>query len=101
MYIFYLNHLDTSFSWYVIKITPWHDSVIDQPWSDGNPIRSALGRRVGRTSVPAIFINGVYIGGCDDGPSSEAPGLIPLAFQGDVSLFQLILQFINRIAFRS
>lgn len=60
--------------------------LADQPWSDGNPIRSALGRRIGRTSVPAIFINGVYIGGCDDGPSADAPGLIPLAFQGDLSL---------------
>lgn len=57
----------------------------DQPWSDGNPIRSALGRKVGRTSVPAIFVNGVYIGGCEDGPSDEAPGLVPLAFQGTIS----------------
>lgn len=56
--------------------------MADQPWSDGNPLRSALGRRIGRTSVPAIFIDGVYIGGCDDGPSEEAPGLIPLALQG-------------------
>ena len=57
-------------------------SFVDQPWSDGNPIRSALGRKVGRTSVPAIFIDGVYIGGCEDGPSDAAPGLVPLAFQG-------------------
>jgi glutaredoxin len=55
---------------------------LDQPWSEGNPIRSALGRRVGRTSVPAIFIGGKYVGGCEDGPSDECPGIVQLAFQG-------------------
>lgn len=55
---------------------------LDKPWSEGNPIRAALGRRVGRTSVPFIFICGNYIGGCEDGPTPECPGLVPLALQG-------------------
>lgn len=29
-----------------------------------------------------IFIGGVYVGGCDDGPTPTAPGLVPLAFDG-------------------
>lgn len=55
---------------------------LDKPWEEGNPIRAALGRRVGRTSVPFIFVGGNYIGGCEDGPSAECAGLIPLALQG-------------------
>ena len=41
----------------------------------GNEIRAALGKITKRTSVPSIFINGEYIGGCNDGN----PGLLPLA----------------------
>jgi glutaredoxin len=55
---------------------------LNEPWKDGNMLRAALGRRVGRTSVPAVFIGGNYIGGCDDGPSPECPGLMKLAIQG-------------------
>ena len=42
---------------------------------DGNQLRAVLGRRTKRTSVPSIFIDGVYIGGMNDG----SPGLGPLA----------------------
>lgn len=55
---------------------------LDKPWDEGNQIRAQLGKKVGRPSVPCIFVNGKYIGGCDDGPSTEAPGLVPLAFSG-------------------
>jgi len=55
---------------------------LDDPWDTGNQVRAELGRMVGRTSVPAIFIDGTYVGGCDDGPTDEAPGIISLAFQG-------------------
>ena len=44
------------------------------PGNEGNEIRSELGRKTKRTSVPSIFIGGFYIGGCNDGP-----GLLPLA----------------------
>jgi glutaredoxin 3 len=45
----------------------------------GNEIRAVLGRRTKRTSVPSIFIQGVSIGGCNDGP-----GLLPLAESGQL-----------------
>jgi glutaredoxin 3 len=45
----------------------------------GNEIRSILGRKTGRTSVPSIFVGGKCIGGCNDGP-----GLLPLAESGEL-----------------
>merc|ERR1719181_444271 len=58
--------------------------VLDKPWSEGNPLRAELGRRTGKTSVPSVWINGEYCGGFDDGPSEEAPGLMKLAFTGQL-----------------
>lgn len=56
---------------------------LDNPWEEGNPIRAVLGRKVGRTSVPFIFVGGKYIGGFDGGIDSEnASGMVDLAFQG-------------------
>ena len=55
---------------------------LDDPWEEGNPMRAELGKRVGRTSVPCIFIGGEYIGGYDGGVGEESPGMIDLAFQG-------------------
>ena len=54
---------------------------LDEDWGKGNPIRAVLGRHLKKTSVPMIFIGGKYIGGCDDGPTDGAPGLVPLAFK--------------------
>jgi glutaredoxin 3 len=54
---------------------------LDKPWEKGNPVRAVLGRHLGKSSVPMIFIGGKYVGGCDDGPSAEAPGIVPLSFQ--------------------
>lgn len=51
----------------------------------GNAIRAELGRLVGRTSVPAIFVKGKFIGGCNDGP----PGLIPLIESGEFERMML------------
>ena len=61
-----------------------HVVRLDNPWSEGNPKRAALGRLTGRSSVPSIWIGGKYVGGCDDGPSDEAPGLVKLAFDGSL-----------------
>lgn len=36
--------------------------------SDGKAIRAELGDIIGRTSVPAIWINQQFVGGCNDGP---------------------------------
>ena len=47
--------------------------------NEGNEIRAVLGRKIKRTSVPCIFINGKCIGGCNDGP-----GLLPLARSGEL-----------------
>ena len=55
---------------------------LDDPWEEGNPRRAALGRLTGKSSVPSIWVGGEYIGGCDDGPSIAAPGLVPMAFRG-------------------
>ena len=40
---------------------------LDDPWEEGNPVRAVLGKKVGRTSVPFVFVNGNYIGGYDGG----------------------------------
>ena len=55
---------------------------LDNPWSEGNPMRAELGKLVGRTSVPFVFIEGKYVGGYDGGLSDEAPGLVKMAFMG-------------------
>jgi glutaredoxin 3 len=55
---------------------------LDDPWQEGNPVRAELGKMVGRSSVPCIFIGGKYVGGYDAGPSDATPGIVVLAFQG-------------------
>ena len=46
---------------------------------DGKALRAELGELEGRTSVPAIWIGGDFVGGCNDGPSG---GLVTLDDQG-------------------
>ena len=36
--------------------------------ADGKAIRAVMGETLGRTSVPAIWIDGQFVGGCNDGP---------------------------------
>lgn len=55
---------------------------LDNPWSEGNPIRAELGKMVGRSSVPAIFIGGKYVGGYDGGIGDDSPGILEMAFRG-------------------
>jgi glutaredoxin 3 len=55
---------------------------LDNPWTEGNPIRAELGKMVGRSSVPAIFIGGKYVGGFDGGVGEESPGILEMAFKG-------------------
>ena len=55
---------------------------LDDPWSEGNPIRSELGKMVGRSSVPAIFVGGKYVGGFDGGVGEDSPGILEMAFRG-------------------
>lgn len=51
---------------------------------DGRPeVRAEMAKRVGRTSVPQIFINGQHVGGCDDLHALDARGgLLPLLQAG-------------------
>mmetsp|Transcript_1449 Transcript_1449/g.3123 ORF Transcript_1449/g.3123 Transcript_1449/m.3123 type:complete len:212 (-) Transcript_1449:186-821(-) len=55
---------------------------LDDPWDQGNPVRAEIGKRVGKSSVPMIFIGGKYVGGFDAGVSDEAPGIQSMAFRG-------------------
>lgn len=56
---------------------------LDNPWSEGNLIRAELGKMVGRSSVPAIFLGGKYVGGFDSGVDNiESPGILEMAFKG-------------------
>lgn len=57
---------------------------LDNPWTEGNPIRAELGKMVGRSSVPAIFIGGKYVGGFDGGVGEESPGILEMAFKGNL-----------------
>jgi len=68
----------------LLKLTDATPKVIrlDNPWSEGNVKRAALGRLTGKSSVPSVWIGGKYVGGCDDGPTADAPGLVKLAFSG-------------------
>jgi len=49
---------------------------------DGPAIRARLGRLTGRTSMPAIWVGGEYVGGCNDGPADGPPGIAALAQSG-------------------
>lgn len=48
---------------------------------DGKPLRAEMANIVGRTSVPAIWIGGQFIGGCNDGPRG---GIVKLDESGDL-----------------
>eukprot|EP00040_Diaphanoeca_grandis_P039364 m.258860 g.258860 ORF g.258860 m.258860 type:complete len:112 (-) comp37203_c0_seq1:259-594(-) len=48
---------------------------------DGSPMRKALLKVCGKTSVPQGFVHGVHIGGCNDGAESWM-GIVPLAKNG-------------------
>ena len=50
---------------------------------DGKAIRAVMGDLLGRTSVPAIWIKGTFIGGFNDGPS-EYNGLNTLNTKGEL-----------------
>lgn len=59
---------------------------LDDPWEEGNPIRATLGRKLGRTSVPFVFVGGKYIGGFDGGIEGDpnAGGMVDMAFRGNL-----------------
>lgn len=48
---------------------------------EGKAIRAEMGELLGRTSVPAVWIDGKFVGGCNDGPMG---GLVKLDEAGDL-----------------
>ena len=52
---------------------------LNEMGSQGMAIRSELAQRTGRTSMPNIFIGGVGVGGCNDGP-----GIMTLQSNGEL-----------------
>ena len=48
---------------------------------DGPALRAEMGGLVGRTSVPAIWIDGAFVGGCNDGPMG---GVVSLDAKGEL-----------------
>ena len=63
------------------------------PNNEGNEIRAELGKLTKRTSVPSIFINQIYIGGCNDGN----PGLIKLIQSGEFNKMIMMKKSSNKI----
>lgn len=53
--------------------------VVELDQGGGYPIRAELAERTGRTSVPAIFVGGQFVGGCNDGGLG---GIVTLDKQG-------------------
>ena len=49
---------------------------------DGKAIRAEMAGMVGRTSVPAIWIQGQFVGGCNDGPMG---GIVKLSESGELT----------------
>lgn len=48
---------------------------------DGMQMRSQMSQMIGRTSVPAIWIKGTFVGGCNDGPMG---GIVKLNQSGEL-----------------
>jgi glutaredoxin 3 len=52
---------------------------LDAMGSEGHAVRAELAKRTGRSSVPAIFVGGQFVGGFSDGP-----GLATLSERGEL-----------------
>ena len=50
---------------------------------DGKAMRAEMGSMLGRTSVPAIWIDGTYVGGCNDG-GTHGKGIKGLERSGEL-----------------
>lgn len=48
---------------------------------DGKALRAEMANIIDRTSVPAIWIDGTFIGGCNDGPKG---GIVKLQQSGEL-----------------
>uniref|UniRef100_A0A7I4BG11 Glutaredoxin domain-containing protein n=1 Tax=Physcomitrium patens TaxID=3218 RepID=A0A7I4BG11_PHYPA len=52
---------------------------------DGDDIQQALGKFVGRRTVPQVFINGVHLGGSDDTVAAQQSGRLKKLLAGSAS----------------
>jgi glutaredoxin 3 len=52
---------------------------------DGDDIQQALGKFVGRRTVPQVFINGVHLGGSDDTVAAQQSGRLKNLLAGSAS----------------
>ena len=62
------------------KKVKYHVVELDEV-PDGKAIRAEMADIIGRTSVPAIWIGGDFIGGCNDGPKG---GIVKLNDSGNL-----------------
>jgi len=62
------------------KGVQYHVVELDQE-ADGRSIRAEMADLIGRTSVPAIWIGGEFVGGCNDGPRG---GVVKLNDSGEL-----------------
>lgn len=62
------------------KKVRYHVVELDEV-EDGKALRAEMSDIVGRTSVPAIWIGGDFIGGCNDGPKG---GIVNLYESGEL-----------------
>ncbi|XP_076363627.1 LOW QUALITY PROTEIN: thioredoxin reductase 1, cytoplasmic-like [Tachypleus tridentatus] len=53
--------------------TPYFSLELDE-LGNGSDIQAELTAQTGRTTVPQVFINGVYLGGCDDTHAAYSSG---------------------------
>ena len=53
---------------------------LDEESETGVARRAALARFTQCSTLPSIWIGGQYVGGCNEGPSEAAPGVVHLAF---------------------
>ena len=49
---------------------------------DGKAIRAEMADLIDRTSVPAVWIGGKFVGGCNDGPMG---GVVSLSESGELA----------------
>mmetsp|Transcript_43071 Transcript_43071/g.52236 ORF Transcript_43071/g.52236 Transcript_43071/m.52236 type:complete len:105 (+) Transcript_43071:68-382(+) len=56
----------------------------DEDLDDGDAVRSEIHQKHKHRSVPAGFVKGKFIGGCNDGPESWM-GIIPNVNNGEIA----------------
>ena len=53
--------------WYAALVYLLNETASPEEVADGYPLRAELAELTGRTSVPALYVGGEFLGGCNDG----------------------------------